>query len=298
VDSRPTARPVRSTAWAGGQGHRPGDRYARRPPPGAARDQGEGVAQGQVVASEQVALAGAAALERKPVAAGHVGGGDHVDPRPRQVGADPAAHDREHDLAARRRPPVQRPDGRRGVDDDHVLSLARGLQCHPLARQLRALVGDAQVPRRRRVGLGARAPRDRPARGRGAGHDDAPAPTPRRGVQHRARGRDVDGLHCGHVRARVAVDRGHVQHRFAVLDRPRHRRPIAQVGGDVLGYRRLGRRLRPAQRPHLGPGVDQHTRDVRADQAARPRDEDPHRPTTARTDSLSERVVASTAVGS
>jgi len=39
-------------------------------------------------------------------------------------------------------------------------------------------------------------------------------------------------------------------------------------------------------------------RDVRADQAARPGDEDPHRPTTARTDSLSERVVASTAVGS
>ena len=98
MDSRPNRAAGQVDSVGGGQRHRPGDRHARRPPPGAARDQGEGVAQGQVVAAEQVAVARAAALEREPVAAGHVGGGDHVDPRPRQVGADPAAHVERDDV--------------------------------------------------------------------------------------------------------------------------------------------------------------------------------------------------------
>ena len=118
-----------------------GDRVAPRPKAPAVEgraaprpgDRRKRVTHGDVLAAQQVPLAGPPALERCEVAGGHILDRHHVQRAARQIRARaPARHVRHH-LAGGSRAPIAGADGDGRVDDEHLGALAGRLQGEALA---------------------------------------------------------------------------------------------------------------------------------------------------------------------
>ncbi len=247
----------------------PRQAHRRRFPPAQAGDLGQHVAQGHVLAAQDVALADPALLQRQPVALGDVvhvhqieaslhegrhlaGGGFHDDPSGRR-GAYVARADRGGGADDHRRQPLLGDHGFHPPLGDHLAALvgADGVGF----RQGRSLVGGDALQAQGGDAGGI----DHPLHARGQG-----------GLHHRFGPRAVVADDLLRIARPQAIIGGHVQQPADALHGGGHVGRAAHVAGDHLGLEALQiapRALGAGQDPHRDALGLQGPRDGRADEA-------------------------------